>query len=63
MTVWATDSPDGTWTEVATGPRGIETLHVDAARSWWVAVHGGAVSRTDDQGVTWLELYIPPTRP
>jgi hypothetical protein len=56
-TVWANRDGAVTWTAE------VETMDVDDAGRWWVSVHGGAISRSDDQGVTRLEAYVPPARP
>ncbi len=54
------DGPQGPWTESATGPAEIETFYVDPSGSWWVTVRGGAISRSDDQGNSWIDVYVPP---
>lgn len=58
--IWASAMPQDPWTEIATGPSEVETFYVDPAGSWWVAVHGGAIERSDDRGVSWIEVYAPP---
>ena len=60
--VWSAASPDAEWTEVASGPAEVETFHIDRQGRWWVTVHGGAISRSDDDGDIWIDVYIPPTR-
>jgi hypothetical protein len=62
-TIWAASSPELAWDRVAAGPAEVETFSVDHAGVWWVTVHGGAISRSDDQGTTWDDVYVPPTRP
>jgi hypothetical protein len=62
-TIYAAEQPAGPWTTVAAGLDGAETLYVDQAGRWWLTVHGAAISRSDDGGVTWVEVYNPPARP
>lgn len=58
--VWSATTPFGSWSEAAAGPVDAETLLVDPSGSWWVSVHGGAIFRSDDEGATWTDVYIPP---
>jgi len=62
-TIFGADQPEGPWTEVAEGLDGAETLYVDSAGRWWLTVHGGNISRSDDNGATWVDVYVPPPRP
>jgi len=59
-TVWATDQPQGPWNKVADGPSGAETFYIDQTGSWWVTVSGGEISRSNDQGASWVQQYRPP---
>ncbi len=59
-TIWAADSPEGPWTEIATGPEEVETLFIGPAGSWWVAERGGIISRSDNQGGSWQQVYVRP---
>lgn len=61
--IWAADAPDGEWVQIGTGPAEVETFYVDESGSWWVAVHGGAISRSDDDASSWVEVYTPPSEP
>ncbi len=58
--IWTAGTPTGSWEEVATGPASPETLLVDRSESWWVASAGGRISRSDDAGDTWADVYVPP---
>ena len=58
--IWTAGTPAGSWEEVATGPAEPETLMVDGAETWWVASAGGRISRSDDAGDTWVDVYVPP---
>jgi len=58
--VWDAREPGGPWTNIAAGPTNPETLLIEGG-SWWVSVRGGAIFRTDDEGSTWLDVYVPPT--
>ncbi len=58
--VWSAQNPAGPWIEIATSPTDVETFYVDASGSWWISVHGGEISRSDDQGGQWTEVYVPP---
>lgn len=62
-TIWGTTSPDAEWTEVGSGPGDVETFHIDSRGRWWLTVHGGAIARSDDDGGTWVDVYLPPARP
>lgn len=62
-TIWTASAPEGPWSEVATGPEEVETLFIDPAGSWWVAVQGGAISRSDDEGGSWQQVYVQPSEP
>lgn len=59
-TVWSATSPAGPWIEIRSGPADVETFYVDPTGSWWVTVHGGEISRSDDQGNSWRVVYAPP---
>ncbi len=59
--IWATQRPEDPWVEIAVAPAGVETFYVDPSGSWWITVRGGAISRSDDQGSTWAQVYVPPT--
>ncbi|MFV1991827.1 MAG: WD40/YVTN/BNR-like repeat-containing protein [Acidimicrobiales bacterium] len=59
--IWSADQPQGPWSEIALGPLDVETFYVDSSDTWWVAVKGGAISRSVDEGSTWTEIYQPPT--
>jgi ligand-binding sensor domain-containing protein len=58
--VWSAQNPAGPWIEIATSPTDVETFYVDASGSWWISVHGGEISRSDDQGGSWTDAYVPP---
>ncbi len=60
-TIWTTTSPRSEWIKLASGPAEVETFHIDSNGRWWVTVHGGAIARSDD-GRTWTDVYVPPTR-
>ncbi len=62
-TIWAASAPEGPWVEVAVGPARPETLMVDASGAWWVAARGGVISRSDDDGVEWVDVFTEPTGP
>lgn len=59
--IWVTSAPEGPWIKVAVGPTRPETFLVDATGSWWVAARGGVISRSDNDGVAWIDVYTPPT--
>jgi len=59
-TVWTAAQPAGPWAEFADGPSGAETFYIDPAGSWWVTVSGGEISRSNDQGASWVQQYRPP---
>ena len=61
-TVFEADDLDGPWTELVVGPEGAETFWVDEQGRWWLTVHGGGVTRSDDGGQTWVDVYVPPPR-
>lgn len=58
--VWSALNPTGPWIKIATGPADVETFYIDDAGSWWLSVHGGGISRSDDQGDSWITVYTPP---
>ena len=60
-TIWTAPSLDATWADVDTQLEEIETLHVDDDR-WWLTVHGGAIYASDDNGLSWSDVYLPPQR-
>jgi hypothetical protein len=60
-TIWVASTPEGPWTSVISGLEEIETLHVDNDQ-WWLAMHGGAIHTSTDQGQTWTAIYLPPER-
>jgi hypothetical protein len=62
-TIYAAEQPAGPWTSVAAGLDGAETFYVDQAGRWWLTVHGAGISRSDDNGATWIDVYVPPARP
>ncbi|MFV1990370.1 MAG: WD40/YVTN/BNR-like repeat-containing protein, partial [Acidimicrobiales bacterium] len=59
--IWSADQPQGPWSEIALGPVDVETFFIDSSETWWVAVKGGTISRSDDDGSTWTEIYQPPS--
>ena len=61
-TVWTATAPAATWQRIATGPKDIETFFIDDAGDWWASIHGGAISRSADRGLTWVDKYLPPPR-
>ena len=61
-TIWSATSVGAEWTEVGSGPAEVETFHIDTQGRWWVTVHGGAIAGSDDEGGTWVDIYIPPPR-
>jgi hypothetical protein len=61
-TIFAASDPAGPWSELLAGPEGAETFWVDAEGRWWLTVHGGGVTRSDDNGLTWVDVYVPPER-
>jgi hypothetical protein len=58
--IWESEAPEGPWTQTATGPADVETFYVDPTGSWWIAIHGGTISRSDDRGNSWVNVYAPP---
>lgn len=60
--IWSASTSSGPWAEIANGPADVETFYVDPTGAWWVTLHGGKISRTDDQGRTWQVEYTPPER-
>lgn len=58
--LWSAEKAAGPWTEIAAGPADVETFYVDDSDSWWLSVHGGGISRSDDRGDTWTAVYTPP---
>ncbi len=61
-TVFEADDLGGPWTDLVAGPEGAETFWVDEQGRWWLTVHGGGVTRSDDGGQTWADVYVPPPR-
>ena len=59
--IWSSASPRDGWEQVATGPEEAETFFVADESRWWVAIHGGRTTGTDDAGDTWTAVYRPPT--
>ena len=55
-------SPESTWEPAGSASAEVETFLVDRDGAWWVTSHGGAIARSDDQGATWADVYIPPGR-
>lgn len=60
--IWFATALDSGWEQVASGPTEPKALYVDGGGTWWVAVRGGAIARSDDAGDTWADVYIPPDR-
>ncbi len=61
-TIWSATSPSDEWTDLASGPAEVETFHVDSEGRRWVTVHGGAILRSDDDGRSWDDIYVPPAQ-
>ncbi len=61
-TIWSATSPGAEWTKTGSRPGEVETFHIDNQGRWWVTVHGGAIARSDDDGGTWVDIYLPPPR-
>ena len=59
--IWASPLLDSEWTPIASGPDEPETLLVLDPSTWWVTSHGGQISRTENAGADWIDVYVPPT--
>lgn len=59
--IWGAPDFDGKWAQIASGPGGPKTFYVVDPDHWWVATHGGRIFRTENAGVDWVDVYMPPT--
>lgn len=59
-TVWTAQDHDGPWSRVADGPDNAEAFLVTDS-SWFVAISGGRIARSEDAGQSWVDDYTPPT--
>lgn len=58
--IWRAPEPAGPWVQAAKIEGRPETLLVAGERAWYVALEGGTILRSEDQGASWVEVYIPP---